>query len=219
VPLCWDDSGSYASGKPHNQGNPPCGTKPKIIQIDSIVLKINIGILFNLFKDRFMRVLKTHATELTATLSIVVAISGVMMFFHFYKGRVQFMHEWLGMAFVLAAMMHAVRHYRPITALFSNARTRVFLGAVALISAGFLLMAPASKPNPEKALSRLLLKARVQNVAPLIGLTNEALLLKLRDAGVANGDADKSIEEMARESRVDPMQLLLAIAGQDKKNQ
>ena len=49
--------------------------------------------------------LKKYSTPLTAATAIVVCVTGVMMFFHLYKGEVQAMHEWLGMGFVVAAIL------------------------------------------------------------------------------------------------------------------
>ena len=54
--------------------------------------------------------LKKYSTPLTAATAIVVCVTGVMMFFHLYKGEVQAMHEWLGMGFVVAAVLHLLRH-------------------------------------------------------------------------------------------------------------
>ena len=48
----------------------------------------------------FDETLRKYATQTTMALSLVVGVTGVMMFYHFYKGEVEALHEWLGLAFV-----------------------------------------------------------------------------------------------------------------------
>ena len=71
--------------------------------------------------------LKKYSTPLTAATAIVVCVTGVMMFFHLYKGEVQAMHEWLGMGFVVAAVLHLLRHRRPLTLMMKQSRTHILL--------------------------------------------------------------------------------------------
>jgi hypothetical protein len=170
------------------------------------------------FSDRLDPALKKHATHLTATLSFVVGVSGTMMFFHLFKGKVQGMHEWFGMAFLLAFLAHIARNRRPFLALFSHRRIHVLLGISALTALGFFLLAPPEKTAPSKALAATLARAPIASLAPALGLTVEQALARITAAGGVNASADSSIEAVAASAHLDAVKLLNAVLRAEAKH-
>ena len=162
--------------------------------------------------------LARYATPLTVTLSLVVGVSGMLLFFHLFKNRVQSMHEWLGVAFLLAVALHAVRHRRPFTALFAGTRTHFLLAVAAVVSASFLILSPADKPNPGKSATQALLRAPITTLAPVLGLSPAETLTRLGAAAGSAASAEQSIEALARLSHVDPIKLLMAVMVEEKKH-
>ena len=162
--------------------------------------------------------LKRYATHLTATLSFVVGVSGTMMFFHLFKGKVQAMHEWFGMAFLLAFLAHMLRNRRPFLALFSHTRIQAFLGIATLSALAFLLLAPPERINPSKSLASTLLRAPLSSLAPALGIPVEQAVSRVIAAGGTGASADSSIETVASRVPVDAMKLLNAVLRTDAKN-
>lgn len=56
-------------------------------------------------------------------------------------------------------------------------------------------------------------------VVPVLGITPELALARMRAAGVANPALDHSIEEAAQRSHTDPVTLLVAVLNTDKTYQ
>ena len=155
--------------------------------------------------------LRKYATPLTAVLSLVVGVSGSMMFFHLFKSKVQGLHEWLGMAFLLAFVLHGLRNRRPFVALAKQTRSQVFLGLAAVTAAAFLLLAPQAKIAMSKSLPQALFTAPLAALAPARGVRLETALSRVIAAGGVGATADSSIATLAALSHVDAMTLLNAV--------
>jgi hypothetical protein len=156
-------------------------------------------------------VLKRYATQLTIALGLVVCITGVMMFFRWYKGEVEAMHEWLGMGFVAAAVLHSLRHRQSLTLMMSQYRTRLLLVGTALITAAFLVVPQQKAASPVKQTVNAVLRAPLSDIAPMFGLSATQAVERLTDSGVQNASSAKSIEVMARANHTAPMKLLNSI--------
>lgn len=167
--------------------------------------------------DRVDGTLKTYATQLTAALSLIVGVSGIMMFFHIYKGQVEALHEWLGMAFVAAFALHAVRHRRPFVAMLSQRRTYALLLLTLVTATAFVLQAPDEKGNPGRRAAQALMQAPVVDTAKVLGLSVDEARQRLVVAGVANPVAEQSLASLARDEHREPFPLLMALMnGQDQ---
>ena len=147
----------------------------------------------------------------------VVGVTGSMMFYRFYKSSVQDMHAWLGMAALLAVGLHLTRNRRQLGAIFSHTRMQVLWGVTAAVVMAFLYAAPAPKPNLAKNLTRAVLRTSLINLGPVLGITPEQVMARMRTAGVANPALDQSIEDAAQRSHTDPLTLLSAVLNTDKK--
>lgn len=160
--------------------------------------------------------LKKYSTPLAGALALVICITGVMMFYGVFKGEVQAMHEWLGMAFVVAVVLHLVRHRRPVVHLMTQQRTLVLIGLTALISASFIVLAPAKEGNPVRQVVSSVMRAPISDLAPVLGISTEEAVARLTQAGAREPAAAKSIEVLARESGVNPMKLVAAVTAPPK---
>ena len=162
--------------------------------------------------------LKKYATQLTAALAIVVCITGIMMFFKWYKGEVEAMHEWLGMGFVVAVVLHLLRHRNALGMMLAQHRTRLILAVTALIAAVFLVAAPAKGSNPVKQTVGAVLRAPLGDVAPVLGISPQEAIARLEDIGITQASPTQSLESMARASKTSPMKLLNAVLDQRDKD-
>lgn len=154
--------------------------------------------------------LKKYSTPLTAATAIVVCITGVMMFFHLYKGEVQAMHEWLGMGFVVAAVLHLLRHRRPLGLMMKQSRTHILLVLTLIISLAFLYPSSSQQPNPMRSTITAVMRAPLKDLAPVVGVSTAELTARFADAGVAQVAETDTIEALAKAKQTDPMKLLSA---------
>ena len=101
------------------------------------------------------------ATSFTTTTFLVIGISGVMMFFHFFDSSVKELHEILGLAFVVAAVLHVIMNWKSMKNYFSK---KIFISAViivAVISGIFISVNSSKAENPKKLLMQKVLDASI----------------------------------------------------------
>jgi hypothetical protein len=77
-----------------------------------------------------------YATIVTTATFLVTAVTGVLMFYHLDGRYLRTAHDWIGMAFVIAAVFHVVRNWRAFVKLMKKPRTQVVVLLVALVTAG-----------------------------------------------------------------------------------
>jgi|AGTN01.2.fsa_nt_gi hypothetical protein len=156
----------------------------------------------------FDTVLRKYATQATVALSLVVGITGVMLFYRIGKPQVGGMHEWLGMGFVVVAVLHVLRHRGGFVAMLAQPRMRVLLAAAALAAAAFVILTPPRQPNPMREINRLVTSAPLHQVAPLLEISAEQLAQRLNTA-----DTSQSISAIAKAQGAEPMQVLMRAMG------
>ncbi len=92
--------------------------------------------------------------------SVIISATGVMMFFSLYKREVDAMHEWLGLAFVIAVAFHLARHRKSLVAMLSQNRMRIPMLLTGVIAAGFLAFPSSNEGNPMKLLKAVVSDAK-----------------------------------------------------------
>ncbi len=155
--------------------------------------------------------LKKYSTPLTATLGVVICVTGVMMFFRFYKGEVAAMHEWLGMAFIAAIALHLLRHRKSLGNLITQPRTLILGILTALIAVAFLAFPSQKGGNPLKQTVNAVLRAPIGDVAPVLGISHAEIIDRLDAAGIHQATATQSIGSLARANQRNPTQVLASV--------
>ena len=151
-----------------------------------------------------MKFLRPWATPLTIGAFVIMATTGLLMFFHLESGLNKFAHEWLGWAMVGGVVAHAALHWRSFKSYFMDLRTgQVIIGAfVLLLAASFL--APAEEgeglPPPVMALQGLM-RAPVSTVAEVAGKPETELVAALKAGGIPVGSADQTLASVVGEDR------------------
>ncbi|SCA56322.1 conserved membrane hypothetical protein [Candidatus Terasakiella magnetica] len=149
--------------------------------------------------------LQRYATVATIATSLVVGTSGVMLFFHLGESAVKGLHEWVGMGFVLAALLHGVRHLKAMGKLLTKTRTKLALGLMMLVSLGFIMGAVFNPNggNPFKQYVKISQSAPISALAPVVGMSSETLMAKFKAAGVENIQLKQSLRDVAQSSGVE----------------
>jgi len=172
-----------------------------------------MSIVTNQFDD----LLRRHITTITTALWLVAAVTGVILFFHLARGSIETIHEWVGMLFITAAVLHVVRHRASFANLLRQPRTHLLFAAVAAGIATFVLALPAERPgNPMHQLAQAAEKAPLAHLAPVLGINDQTLLNRLRAGGIAVNDPVLSLADIAAAHHVETSRLLALALGSRK---
>jgi len=149
-----------------------------------------------------MKLSHEWATPITIGAFGLMAVTGLLMFFHSDIGLNKAAHEWLGWLMVAGVGLHTAVHWRAFKRYFvSSATGRGILVAFALILiASFAPVAGKSAPPPVMAMNAIA-RAPISAVAPLTGRPAETLVKQLQKAGLAVSGPDSSIASAAGDNR------------------
>jgi hypothetical protein len=152
-----------------------------------------------------------YATASTIGLFLIVGVTGVLMFFHVAPGPLKAAHEWLSLLFVVAAVVHVVRNGKAFTKLLRAPSTWIVIGGAVLASALFFLAPGDGGSNPMRALAQSAQRAPISALAPVLGVSSDELLARLRQNGIQADDARLSADEIAAKQGLEPQRVLSAM--------
>ncbi len=150
--------------------------------------------------------LRRWATPLTIVTSVLVGISGVMMFFHLGEGLIKGMHEWIGLLMVAAVVTHIVVHVKPLKRHFSQRAALSVMFAVLLVSGSLLDFGGGG--SPMMAVIHSAEAAPISSLAELQQVSAPALIDKLAAAGFTSVTEGMSLNQIAEQRQVHPKELI-----------
>lgn len=151
---------------------------------------------------------RTWSTPLIMGCSLVVAGSGVMMFYHLGEGLVKSMHEWLGLLFVAAIILHVLNHWLPVSRYLKTTQALVIMAAVVMLAAGWILTNGNNSEHPAKRLLAKVQRAPLVLVAELQGQSGDDLVNRLRSAGFVVASPQQTLNDIATKNERSPMELI-----------
>lgn len=156
------------------------------------------------------------STPVSVAVFTVSATTGVLLFFHLGERLIKELHEWMGVVFVAAALLHALRNGR---ALVVHARSPVLWVAVAAAlgtAAAFIVPSLGAREGGGEGQRRLMqavMAAPLGQVAPILSTTVPALSERLGAAGFKVEGA-ASLMDIAKASGRSPRELAeVVVAG------
>jgi hypothetical protein len=150
-----------------------------------------------------MDFLRKYATPLSLVTGLAVSITGLMLLFGI-RGEMGDLHEWIGVAFVAAILMHIVRNWKALGFLFKSK------GSAAVAVVGGLALAvlivlhiptgggQGHGGGPWMVVNRVA-DAPISVSAPALGLTADQAVTKLKAAGVPVDGPTDSLTHLARD--------------------
>lgn len=162
--------------------------------------------------------LQTYATPLVAAIFVIVAATGVLVFFHLGQNLLMGAHIWLGMAFVAASLLHVARHWKGVVHMAKQKRTHALMILSGLALGAFMLNSAGGEGgNPMKAMVGKTAQAPLVTLAPVLGVTPEILIKRLNAGGVAVADASMPLEALASQQKKPLPQLYALILEEGTK--
>jgi len=132
-----------------------------------------------------MKKLRIWATPLTIGSFLIMAVSGVLMFFHLNTGLNKLVHEWAGLVMIGAVVVHVVLNWRPFGTYFKRPVAQGLIGFCAVVLA--LSFVPVSGGgNSARPVMMAVGQADVETVIALSGLTLEQGLDRLKTVGITD---------------------------------
>lgn len=148
-------------------------------------------------KDALFR----YATPAMTSLFVISLISGVIIFFHIGPAWLHGVHEWLSMLLIVPFVLHMWRNWRPFVNYFKRAAMPISLAVgVAAVAAFGIVPAGAEGERsgpPQFALAATMVASTPAVVAPVLGVSPDVLVEKLKAAGFDTADASTPMKAMA----------------------
>jgi len=153
--------------------------------------------------------LREWATPITIGSFALMAVTGVLMFFHLDTGLNKPAHEWLGWAMVLGVVLHSAANFGSFKRYFSQRSAQAVIGVFLLtLGLSFLPLGNkggGGKPAPVKA-AEALIDAPIPVLAQVTGKDAQTLVAQLGQAGITVS-ADGTLRQ-AVSGRKEQMQAL-----------
>lgn len=151
-----------------------------------------------------MQYVRPWATPLTIGAFVLMATTGLLMFFHLESGLNKVAHEWLGWAMVTGVAAHSALHWRSFKRYLTDLRTgQVIVGFfVLLLAASFFVQGEEGEdlPPPGMALQGLI-RAPVSTVAQVAGKPEAELIAALQAGGIPVESANQPLAAVVGEDR------------------
>jgi hypothetical protein len=156
--------------------------------------------------------IRDYATSFTTLMFLVIGISGVMMFFHFYDKYVKELHEILGLVFVAAALFHVIANWKAMKNYFSK---KVFLFAITttiVVSSVFVINSLGKGENPKGVMMGRVLNGPSAITFQLLNGDYNKAVEKLKAQNIIVGEG-KSISEIAKENKTSPFKIVSIVSS------
>lgn len=147
--------------------------------------------------------LRNLATPLSGATFLVMAATGVLMFFHLETPLGKELHEWLGWAMVAGVVLHLVTNWKALTLHLGRTPGRVLavVGVATLLVAVVPLSRGAGGGNPTAGVMQNVERAPLAVLAPIAKKDVTALVGELQQAGFTAATPDSTPASLGGEGR------------------
>lgn len=89
---------------------------------------------------------RTWISPVVTVAFVVIAITGLLLFFHAKNGAIVTLHEWVGWGFVIAGMLHVLLNWNPLLGYLKRRSGLIAIG-VSLVIVAALTVAGATRQH------------------------------------------------------------------------
>ena len=152
--------------------------------------------------------LRTWSTPLTIGSFILMAVTGILMFFDVVPGYVSFAHEWFSWIFLVGAAGHVVVNWRPLArhlrSGWGRANVAIFVIILAVSTYSF---GRITAPQLKWPIVTALVEAPLSALADVTRADRGALLAKLEAHGIT-ATPEQNIKDLAAAHGLDELHIL-----------
>jgi Na+/melibiose symporter-like transporter len=148
---------------------------------------------------------RSFITPLITIIFLVVALSGLLMFFHVFDGYTEVVHEILGLFFVVFSVLHVILNWKAFKIYFKK---RVFILStivVAVISI-LLVIQQLNSPKFDTILIERITDAPIEDVLKVLQVDSIVVVKRLEANGISYIEG-ASMEEIRINNKVSPKKL------------
>lgn len=154
---------------------------------------------------------RTWATPLTIGAFILMATTGILMFFDWNRGLTTVVHQWFSWFFLLGAGGHIAANMRPLKNHLKSRWGKASVAVFAVVlAASFFSWGLITGPQLERPIEEALVDAPLSALALTTHTTPEALILKMKVHGVT-ATSEQSIREIAVAQGIGANRLLAVV--------
>ena len=145
---------------------------------------------------------RTWSTPMVIGSSVVMAVTGVLLFFHLGEGFVKTPHEWVGLIFVAGMLLHILNHLKGFTRYFSQGMANTIMAACLVITFGIMGASLMGSEGGEGGHPAKRMVSKVENapltlVAALNNQPVEVLMSRFEASGISNASESSTLKELA----------------------
>ncbi len=160
---------------------------------------------------------KNLSTTPTIALFLILAATGILLLMHTGGGNVKMLHEWLGIAFIVFALLHSAANW-PLMKRYLGGAKAMIIATIVLASVTFSMVAPGKDHgiNPIKSTYRQVIQAPIDTLALLYALEPQNIVDRLQNAGYVVESLKMTPQEIARQSDVSADRVLAVIVADEE---
>lgn len=145
-----------------------------------------------------MALKRQWVTPLMAGSFILMAVTGILMFFHWDSGLNKTAHEWLGWAMVIAAALHITTNWFGFKNMFNNVTGKAVIGLFTVVLALSFINVGDSKDGGGRPVApiNVLAQAPISQLAQISKIDEQTLITRLQSSGIQNATANSTVKEL-----------------------
>jgi hypothetical protein len=147
-----------------------------------------------------MKLNRNFVTPSITLVFLVVALTGVLMFFHLFDGYTEVVHEILGLFFVILTVFHIVLNWKALKIHFKKG---VFIPAALAVAVVSILLIVQQYYNPkfDTILLERMIKAPIEDVFQVLQVDSVETVKRLEANGISFEEG-ATIEEIRINNKV-----------------
>ena len=152
-----------------------------------------------------MKLSRSFITPLITIIYLVVALSGLLMFFHIFDGYTEVVHEILGVIFVVFSVLHVILNWKALKIHFKK---RVFILSTIVVAVISILLVIQQQKSPkfDTILIERITNAPIEDVLKVLQVDSIVVVKRLEENGISFIEG-ASMEEIWINNKVSPKKL------------
>ncbi|MGB0131418.1 DUF4405 domain-containing protein [Chlorobium sp.] len=152
--------------------------------------------------------MRSWATPLAIGSFIILAVTGILMFFKIEGGYIKPVHEWLSWLMVAGVVLHTIANWKVFVAYFSKIPAVSIISVAVVVTALAVFMPASRSENPRAKMMKSIESARLETVAELAGKESGEIIATLAGNGISVSDPSMTIRQIAKANQKKEMDVL-----------